>query len=92
VRLDATTGAELETIAYDPKSNTAGILLDDDTKEVRGAGRECPRAAERQPRGSRDQPRSAEISRDQPRSAEIRRDQPRSAEISRILSSTKEVR
>jgi len=35
VRLDATTGAELETIAYDPKSNTAGILLDDDTKEVR---------------------------------------------------------
>ena len=46
MRLDATTGAELETIAYDPKSNTAGILLDDDTKEVRGAGRECPREIE----------------------------------------------
>jgi len=35
VRLDAQTGEEIETIAYNPKSNTAGILLDDDTKEVR---------------------------------------------------------
>ena len=34
VRLDVKTGEEIEEIAYNPKSNTGGVLLDDDTKEV----------------------------------------------------------
>ena len=35
VRLDVQTGEEIEEIAYNPKCNTGGILLDEDTKEVR---------------------------------------------------------
>jgi dipeptidyl aminopeptidase/acylaminoacyl peptidase len=35
VRLDAQTGAEIETIASSDKCNCGGILLDEDTKEVR---------------------------------------------------------
>ena len=35
VRLDARTGEEIETIAASDKANCGGILLDDDTKEVR---------------------------------------------------------
>ena len=35
VRLDVNTGEETEVIAYNAKCDTGGILLDDDTKEVR---------------------------------------------------------